>query len=472
MTTSLERETRAERAVCAHLHTTRALCPECLAVLPAEVWSDGEGAVWMSRTCSDHGLFETFVWPDAAHYEWLASLAFPKVRPHATVASKKPCPTGCGICQRHMRKPTLVEIEVTQRCNLRCPVCFMSAGNDDSDVPLEKLSGFFQTIAKRAGTETGVQITGGEPTVRRDLPTIIRMGRDMGFWGVEVNTNGVVIAQEDGFLESLVEAGLTGIYLQFDGLTHEPYRHIRGADLLETKLRAVERCREAGAQVVLAMTIVSGINDDQVGAVIDYALENADVVAGVALQPAFTSGRFEANRVVPLTMGDVIFMLDEQTNGLIQAYDIWPLGCSHPLCDTGTFLVRDEEYAAQEARRGNTSVSAGYLPLTRDLTKADYLDGYNPDSPQGSVFADILARKGTPTAQGLSVIIMNYMDVATMDLERMEECSMFVTTEDGRLIPFCSYQLTDCAGRRVYPPWGRGISEALTADTCALKEAR
>jgi uncharacterized radical SAM superfamily Fe-S cluster-containing enzyme len=461
------------------LHTTRALCPQCLTALSASVYADSQDRVWMTRTCPEHGETATMVWPNAAHYRWITSLAFPKVRPAAAAVhpSAKPCPTGCGICQRHVRKPTLVEIEVTQRCNLRCPVCFMSAEGDSSDVPLERLHDFYEAIATSAGTNTGVQITGGEPTVRADLPQIIRMGRDRGFWGVEVNTNGVVIARDEGYLEQLVAAGLTGIYLQFDGITPEPYQHIRGIDLLQTKLRAVERCREAGVQVVLAMTIVSGINSDQLGAVIDYALANSDVVAGVALQPAFTSGRFDATRVEPLTMGDVIFMLEEQTAGLIRADDIWPLGCSHPLCDTGTFLVEKaalDKAAASPSSGANHAVPGpsnaasplrppaahrAVVPVTRGLTREDYLGLYNPDSPQGSVFGDILARQGIPTARGLSVIIMNYMDAYTMDLERMEECSMFVTMPSGALIPFCSYQLTTCTGARVFPPWNIPGSE-------------
>jgi uncharacterized radical SAM superfamily Fe-S cluster-containing enzyme len=307
--------------------------------------------------------------------------------------------------------------------------------------------------------------------MRSDLPQIIRMGRERGFWGVEVNTNGVVISQNNGYLEQLVEAGLTGIYLQFDGISPEPYRQIRGADLLATKLRAVERCREAGVQVVLAMTIVSGTNSHEVGAVLDYALQNIDVIAGVALQPAFTSGRFDARRIEPLTMGDVIFMLEEQTDGLIRASDIWPLGCSHPFCDTGTFLVPTDVANATDVASephtanvpsaqsapttlGDSDVFA-YIPVTRDLSRDEYLALYNPNSPQGSVFGDIVVQKGLAAQRGLSLIIMNYMDAATLDLERMEECSMFVTMADGRLSPFCSYQLTNCAGTRVFPPWGR-----------------
>lgn len=422
------------------LHQTRALCPECLSVLPAPIVADAQGRVWMTRSCPHHGTTETLIWPDAGHYQWLRSLAFANVAPKSDTVrpSNLPCPTGCGICHRHKRKPTLVEIELTQRCNLRCPVCFMSAESAASDVPLERLDDFIEAIARTAGVDTGVQLTGGEPTLRADLPEIVARLRARGFWGVELNTNGVVIARDPEFLRELVKQGLTGVYLQFDGLSGGVYEKIRGQDLLATKLAAVESCRAAGVQVVLAMTVVSGINDGEVGAVLDYAARNADTVCGLALQPAFTSGRFDAERTVPLNMGDVIMMLEAQSNGLIQASDIWPLGCSHPLCDTGTFL------AWQDGR---------LKPVTRDLTRQEYLQLYNPNSPQGSVFLDVMVRKGLNPAGGISLVIMNYMDAYNADLERLAECSMFVTMPDGALVPFCSYQLTDCRGQRLFSPW-------------------
>lgn len=418
---------------------TRALCPHCLKTLPADIVAHGDGTVWMTRTCPEHGEFETYMWPDADHYRYMRQLAFDPVAPSLTMPMTKRCPESCGICDHHKRRPTLVEIEVTQRCNLHCPVCFMSAESEDDEMAPEGFRSFYQAIIDNAGADTGVQLTGGEPTVRKDLADIIRLGREMGFWGIEVNTNGLVISKDIDYLRGLVDAGLTGIYLQFDGVTPEPYLTTRGADVLPMKLRAIENCRTLGIQVVLAMTIVAGLNDDQVGDVIKFATENNDVIAGVALQPAFISGRFDANRVVPLTMGDVIFSLEEQTDGMIKKEDIWPLGCSHPMCDTGTYLVRHEDT---------------FVPVTRELTQQEYRDAYSPLSPQGSVLMDIALKKGMNPEGGLSIVIMDYMDRATMDLERMEQCSMFCTMADGRLIPFCSYQLTDCNGKRIHPPLG------------------
>ena len=426
---------------------TIALCPECLAPLPATISADGEGVVWMDRTCEEHGRTRTRIWPDAEHYRWLQSLALPKTPPRANCAATSPCPLGCGTCARHERRGTLLEIEVTRACNLHCPVCFMSAEDPTGDPSLEEIAAMYEVIADAVGTDGAVQLTGGEPTCRKDLPEIIRMGRERGFWGIEVNTNGLVIASRPGYLETLVEAGLTGVYLSFDGTTGDVYEATCGRDILDVKLAAIERCREAGIQVVLSVAVLSGVNDAQLGDLLRFSLENADVVAGLALQPAFTSGRFEADREGALTAGDVIFKMAEQSEGLIEACDFWPLGCSNPLCDTGLFLVRDQRSADERYH------SWGFYPATKVLAFDEYCEAYNPDSPQGSVIPDILASRGVPVADGLSVIVMNYMDANTMDIQRMRECSMMVTVPDGRAIPFCSYHLTDGAGRRVYAPW-------------------
>ncbi|MCI9629190.1 MAG: radical SAM protein [Eggerthellaceae bacterium] len=425
------------------LHNTGALCPTCLKEYPAEVYADEDNVVWMTRECPEHGRLDTRMWPDADHYEWLRSEAFPKTKPQNTHPITDGCPFGCGTCARHERRGTLLEIEVTRNCNLHCPVCFASAENGDDDPTLDEIHAMYQVIADAVGTDGAVQITGGEPTTRKDLKDIIYMGREMGFWGIEINTNGLVISSVPGYLEDLVGAGLTGVYLSFDGVTGDVYEATCGRDILDVKLRAIERCREIGIQVVLSVAVVSGVNDHQIGDILRFALENSDVVAGLALQPAFTSGRFEADRAIPMSAGDVIYSLAEQSDGLLEVKDIWPLGCSNPLCDTGVFLVKSDD-AEHES---------GFYPATRRMTMEEYAQGYSPDSPQGSVFLDILYKKGVEVKTGLSIIIMNYMDAVSMDTQRLRECSMMVTVPDGRAIPFCSYHLTNRAGERIYSPW-------------------
>ena len=429
------------------LHKTGALCPTCLKELPAEVYSDEDGVVWMVRTCPDHGSLENRVWPNAEHYMWLRSEAFPKTRPQNTTPVIDGCPFGCGTCSRHERKGTLLEIEVTRNCNLHCPVCFASAENGEDDPSLDEIRAMYQVIADAVGTDGAVQLTGGEPTTRKDLVDIIYMGRMMGFWGIEVNTNGLVISSVPGYLEDLVAHGLTGVYLSFDGLTGDIYEATCGRNILDVKLRAIERCREVGIQVVLSVAVVAGLNDGQLGDLLRFAMDNSDVVCGLALQPAFTSGRFDAKRAWQYTAGDVINDLVSQSDGLLKLEDIWPLGCSHPLCDTGVFLVKDPEGAESAGHK------SGFYPATRRMTMEEYAEGYNPDSPQGSVFLDILHNKGVDVKTGVSVIVMNYMDAVSMDTERLRDCSMMVTVPDGRAIPFCSYHLTNSSGERIYPPW-------------------
>lgn len=209
------------------IHNVHALCPHCLETLPAEVYADDEGKVWMDRTCPEHGLTHTYVWPDAEHYQWLRSMhsetTAPKWREYPIEGA---CCKSCGLCARHLRRGTLVEIEVTRRCNAKCPVCFMSADFPTDGISFEEIEGLIKTLAEKVGPETGLQITGGEPTVRKDLPDIVAKAREYGFTGIEINTNGIVIGRSPEYLEKLVAAGITGIYLSFDGIDEMPYESI------------------------------------------------------------------------------------------------------------------------------------------------------------------------------------------------------------------------------------------------------
>ncbi len=417
------------------LKQTESLCPKCLRVIPAQVVTEGR-AVYQEKACPEHGMFKNYLWPDAVHYKWMNSFEFPYHRPQKSSASLQGCPRDCGPCTSHLRKPTLVELELTHRCNLRCPVCFMAAGSPQTapvEHDLETIEATFRAVMARTGPDTSIQLTGGEPTIREDLPEIVRLGRRIGFNAIEVNTNGVVIACDSGYAGRLAAAGISGIYLQFDGVSGSVYEKIRGENLLAVKHRAIENCRAAGVQVVLAMTVIGGVNDDQMGAVLDFALENRDTVVGIAYQPAFGSGRFEVIPEKRLTMGDVAFMLAAQSHGLLEPYDLWPLACA-PLCDAATYLVE---------KQGRMT------PLTRLITRDEYVNYHNPDSPQGSVFWDIAAERFPEYGPGLSIIVMNFMDANSFDLARLRECSMLVAGPDGRMVPFCVYQLTDSAGNRL-----------------------
>ena len=246
----------------------------------------------------------------------MSSIRLPFKQPKTKLEPALGCPQDCGICSIHLRHSTLVELEITQRCNLRCPVCFMSAGDAPPDPTLQTLEAMFQAVKDQSGAQSSIQLTGGEPTVRSDLPEIIRLGKKVGFSAIEINTNGVLISRNPDLIKELVEAGISGIYLQFDGLTPEVYQHNSrqgSAARQAAGYRKLPGCRRP--RWCLAMTVIWGINHTQIGDVLDFALKNRDVIAGVALQPAFTSGRFDVSSERRLTMGDVIFMLAEQSHG-------------------------------------------------------------------------------------------------------------------------------------------------------------
>lgn len=419
------------------IEETQSLCPVCLNTLPAFIY-EKDGQVYMGKTCPEHGELSVYLWPNAEHYRWFSNFTLPATPRAPQTGIARGCPLDCGLCPGHKRGIILAEIEVTWRCNLACPVCYLAAGDAPPDPTLETIAGMLETIHHFDGEDTCLQISGGEPTIRTDLPDIITLARQTGFTTIELNTNGLVIASDPDFLHALKLAGLTNVYLQFDGVTPEVTKKLRGKDLLDSKLQAIENCRADGLPVILAPTIVKGINDNQLGELIAFAMNNLDVVSGLAIQPAFRSGRFDLEMPQHLSLGDIARMISEQTDGRIAVRDFWPVGCIHPRCACSTYLVGEGD---------------DYTPFTRGINENDYRRYFDPTSPQGSVMADILAqmRLGGDTLSGLPLLVMSYMDAWTMDLKRLQECNLGVTIDDGRTIPFCAYHLTDARGQRLHP---------------------
>ncbi len=212
----------------------------------------------------------------------------------STADSRAPadCPFDCGICSNHEQATCTAILEVAYACNLNCPICFNSTPRDSAGGPdMDQIEVMLKTIRDERGI-CPLQISGGEPTLREDLPKIVSLARRIGFDHIQINTNGIRLALDATYGQALKDAGITDIFLQFDGITDEAYSRIRGAKLLPIKLRAVERCAQLKVGLILVPTLVRGVNDSQIGAIIQFAKKWIPAVKGVHFQPMAYLGRY------------------------------------------------------------------------------------------------------------------------------------------------------------------------------------
>jgi uncharacterized radical SAM superfamily Fe-S cluster-containing enzyme len=439
-----------------HNHKTKSLCPDCLALIPAELRQEGE-MTCLVKECSEHGPFRTPVWRGAPELAQWTRPRVPFVAQRHQTETRRECPFDCGICPGHRQQSCTVLVEVTGRCNLACSVCFAAAGEQPAPDPsLADITVLLRRVLATSGSHNIIQLSGGEPTMRGDLPAIIAAARDLGFPFLQLNTNGVRLGEEPGYARRLKEAGLFSVFLQFDGTNDAIYRRIRGQALLETKLKAVEACGAAGLGVVLVPTLVPGVNTDNVGEILRLALELGPTVRGVHFQPVSYFGRHpeppgDGDR---FTLPELLQALESQTGGLVRADHFRPPGCEHPRCSFhGNFLrLADGRLRALSAHepgcccpgsdQGDYGTGRAVSFVTR-LWAA-------PDPAVADSSDDIDAFLERHRSNTLAISAMAFQDVWTLDLERVQECCIHVAAPDGRMIPFCLYNLTSASGEPLY----------------------
>ncbi|RLG90834.1 radical SAM protein, partial [Candidatus Bathyarchaeota archaeon] len=319
------------------LKQTKSLCPECLKVIDATVYEE-DGKVYMRKTCPEHGEFQDLYWSDYEQYVRVEKFRYVgDGLNNPRTETVNGCPYDCGICPNHKSHTVLGIIDVTNRCNLRCPVCFANAAATGYvyEPTKEQIRGMLENLRRNDPVPaTALQFSGGEPTIREDLFELIRMAKELGFRHVEVNTNGLRLAESVEYCKGLREAGMSTVYLQFDGLTPEVYKFTRGRDLLDVKMRAIENLRKAGVKsIVLVVTLIKGVNDNQLGDIIRFAVKNFDVVRCINVQPVSICGRIpqEEREKMRITITDFMRLCEEQTNGKIRMNDFYPVPTVVPI---------------------------------------------------------------------------------------------------------------------------------------------
>ena len=358
-------------------------------------------------------------------------------------------------------------LEITERCNLSCPVCFADSGKSAKiDPGLDEIDAWLKSVLHACGTHIVIQLSGGEPTVREDLPDIIRLARSHGFGFIQINTNGLRLAEDPDFTRELAEAGLRSVFLQFDGTHDTIYRRLRGRDMFADKVRAIDHCLKNRLGVVLVPTLVPGINQLEIGAILRFGMEHAPGIRGVHFQPVSYFGRYPETPgdEQRMTLPDIIRAIEQQTGGLLQLENFAPPGCEHSHCSFhGNFVLLEDGSVRALSSKGSccskpapasegADKSKDFLirqwaapDLAGHTQKTDKKPCCNP--PTAPSFDDFLQRVKTHT---FAVSAMVFQDVWNVDLERTRNCCIHVVTPDGRLVPFCLYNLTSASGETLY----------------------
>ncbi len=471
--------------------TVETLCPECSAVILGRYYVR-DGAVWIEKSCPEHGYFRDCVNSDVnvfAKASWWSFDESPGlVNPH--VCNGQRCPSDCGLCDYHQSPVCLANIDLTNRCNLRCPICFANANvagyvyeptYDEVVEMLQRLRDY------RPIPATCVQFSGGEPTLHPEFFRIVAKALEMGFSQIQIATNGIKMADED-FARKAAEAGLHTLYLQFDGVDDESYLKTRGKPLMKYKIAAIENCRKFDMKVCLVPTIVKGQTDDQVPKILQFAVDNIDVVSGISYQPVSFTGRIDTKDLQSqrYTLGDLAHDISK-ASGADPVHDFFPLSFSVPFsellsvicgapkiqspchtdCALGTyFWVSPDKklypfpqvfdigklfweihlLAKKIEKRGKIhwwdKVYAGWLfykHFRRDRAPKDLTFYRMIRSLRGMVNKKV--GRGQSERKNYKTLLaagMHFQDRYNFDVQRIKRCVIQYSTPEG-IFPFCTY---------------------------------
>ena len=451
------------------------ICPQCLKVLPAGK-VEREDGIYLVKECPEHGKFEALIWEGSleSYQAWGKTILPPDSVP-AALPQKKGCPLDCGLCENHQRRGCCVLLEVTGRCNLQCPTCFAGSGPKGRDVPFEELEKQMRYLMEHGGP-FNLQLSGGEPTVREDLEDILRLGKDLGFTFFQLNTNGIHLAEEPGYAEKLKKAGLSCVFLQFDGLKDSVYQVLRGRPLLEIKKKAIDACEKAGLGVVLVPVIAPGVNEDQTGDILLYAKSRMPAVRGVHFQPVSYFGRCsEPAGSYRITIPKMLALMEEQTGGWIHAGDFTGGGATNPYCTFQANYLKQKDGSMKLLAHGEPRAS-GASEQARDFVarqwsgtddcccqKADQKVSCCGEKPReetcccgGSTAGLTLDTSSLDEfleemhRNTLAVSGMLFQDAWNLELDRLRRCYILETDSRYGMVPFCIYNLTGSDGRTLY----------------------
>ena len=459
---------------------TRSLCPVCRQVIDGQIYLRDD-KVFLRKRCPEHGSFEALIFGDAQLYTDIARFNKPGTPPRRYATPVRDgCPYDCGLCSDHQQHSCLGVIEVTNACNLDCPLCFASAGtnhkHDDTTFELTyaQVEAMLEAYIACEGSPEVLQFSGGEPTLHPRILDFIALAQRKGIQYVMLNTNGIRIARDDRFLEGLARLK-PHIYLQFDGFEPGTNRILRGKeDLIHEKLRALERLAAVDVRVVLVAVIERDVNEHEVGRILEFGLRHP-AVFGINFHCAFHSGRHPpVDPLRRITIPDVVAELEAQSGGLLTLKDFVPVPCCMPVCHFVTYtllqgdsvtpvprLLPVEQYLDYLKNRSMPALDDELLHLLERLWsssapgRSDQLSfelagmlgqptlaSSRTSERCPSCHAHLPISQHEPRDLGrhiFMVSIRDFMDPWTFHMKNAMKCCLNFITPDGRMIPFCTY---------------------------------
>jgi tetraether lipid synthase len=439
------------------LAPTKSICPRCRRILDAALVVR-EGRVVLRRTCPEHGVIQAVVYGDAERYLEIQRFNKPGEYPlERQTAVNRGCPLDCGICPEHAQHTCLGVIEVNTACNLDCPICFAESGTGHQEhgysLNLEQVESMLDTFVRAEGEPESVQLSGGEPSIHPQILDMLAAAKRRGIELVMLNTNGIRLARDPRFAPALAELGVH-VYLQFDGFDDATQVAIRGKPLTGEKLRTLDRCAAAGVSVSIAAAVERDVNEHEIGAILRFGVEHP-AVTGVFFQPVTHSGRFrvDSDPLEKLTNSDVIEAIAEQLPDWFRADDFVPVPCCSPTCRSATFALYDGEDLVPLPRLVDVEQYLDYVTnrAVPDFEVREALEGLwsakaaGGSEPVAERLDCVACATGMPpelrevAARGFMVVVQDFQDPYTLDVDKLRKCCVSEITPDGRLIPFCAY---------------------------------
>ncbi len=434
------------------------VCTTCLRRVEAKILIKDE-RVFLEKWCPEHGRERVLIADDAAYYRKSREVFIkpPELPLRFNTEQRWGCPYDCGLCPEHMQHSCLTLIEITDHCNLRCPICYAESGPHRPGFrDLPTVERMLDAVVANEGEPDVVQISGGEPTLHPEFFAILDAAKRRPIKHLMVNTNGLRIAKEPDFAARLAayQPGFE-VYLQFDSLRDEVHQDLRGARLADIRLRALEHLNAHDISTTLVVTVKKGLNDHELGEIIEFALRQP-CVRGVTFQPIQAAGRLENYDPARdrLTLTEVRRRILEQT-GVFKADDLIPVPCN-PDCLAMAYalklgantvpLTRFVKPETLVAKGRNTIVVERDEQLRAHVFEL-FATNHSPES-QACSLADLLCC--LPQVQAPSdlsyrnvfrVLIMQFIDAMSFDLRAVKKSCVHIAQPDGTIVPFDTFNL-------------------------------